>query len=50
VSENVILIRFLKDRQRAHRDVRESEHTHGCKRPVDVFMQPTVSVPDGARF
>jgi len=34
VSENVILIRFLKARQRAHRDVRESEHTHDacCER------------------
>ena len=31
VIENVILIRFLKARQRAHRDVRESEHTHGLK-------------------
>ncbi len=30
VSENVILIRFLNVKQRAHRDVRESEHTHGC--------------------
>ena len=34
VSENVILIRFSETRQRAHRDVRESEHTHDacCER------------------
>ena len=30
VSEIVILIRSYNVKQRAHREVRESEHTHGC--------------------